>query len=492
MAYSPWSFCVRTFGCKVNQYESQSLREAWLSMNGTETDDPAAADVVLLNTCAVTANAVADARQSVHRLNREAPQTGIVIAGCAAEAVREELAALPGVVAVVGQLGKALLLEEPPLMQLARLNASPLLGRLSVRNGSLRPQTEEAASRAFAEKLPDGTADEQTQKCEPAPSGRRYPPFVISGFRRSRPVLKVQDGCSHGCSYCIVPLTRGPARSRAPQDCLDELRRLLDAGFREIMLSGINLRQYAVRDGEVHDFWDLVSWLDSRLAPEWSADARPDPARLRISSVDPAQLTPRGLDCLASTHLVCPHLHISLQSGSAAVLSAMRRAHYSPEGLTDAVRQVTHFWPRFGLGADILMGFPGEEEQHVRETLDVVRALPLTYAHVFPFSARPGTLAASLPGQIEKAERQHRAARVRALVADKGQTFREASLNEERLMVALDHNEEMEDSPAPHGIDACYVPCRLSGPVRESGHALIPVRPLRVERSVLVVEQIIL
>lgn len=125
MPYSSWTFCVQTFGCKVNQYESQSLREAWLTMNGTETDDPAVADVVLLNTCAVTANAVADARQAVHRLSREAPEARIIITGCAAEAAGEELVALPGVVAVAGQAGKALLLEQPPLTQLERLKVSP-------------------------------------------------------------------------------------------------------------------------------------------------------------------------------------------------------------------------------------------------------------------------------------------------------------------------------------------------------------------------------
>ncbi len=470
MPYSSWTFCVQTFGCKVNQYESQSLREAWLTMNGTETDDPAVADVVLLNTCAVTANAVADARQAVHRLSREAPEARIIITGCAAEAAGEELVALPGVVAVAGQAGKALLLEQPPLTQLERLKVSPML--------ELFPAQRKQRSR--------------TQTDSSVSSERVYPPFAISGFRRARPVLKVQDGCSHGCTYCIVPLTRGPARSRSPRECLEELRRLLDAGYREIMLSGINLRQYAVREGDVRDFWDLIAWLDRELAPDWSGAERSDPARLRISSVDPAQLTPRAVDCLASSRLVCPQLHVSLQSGSPAVLSAMRRGHYAPEGLIEAIRAVSGIWPRFGLGADILMGFPGETETHVQETLEVVRELPLTYAHVFPFSARPGTVAAGLPDQVGKAERQSRAARVRTLVETKRRAFWEASLREKNLLIALDSNDNAENVRGQHGVDACYVPCRLSVPLRGAGHTLVPVRPLRVERGGLIVEPILL
>ena len=459
MPYDLWTFCILTFGCKVNQYESQSVREAWQGMNGTETDTPAEADVILLNTCAVTANAVADARQAVRRLQREAPGVPVVIAGCAAEVARRQLVALPGVLRVVAQDDKARLLDAPPLLGFSDTATTPF------------PSTPaEALARA-------------------AVRDRTFPPFKIGGFRRARPVLKVQDGCSHGCAYCIVPLTRGPARSRSPQDCLAELRRLLAAGYREIMLSGINLRQYAMRDEGCRDFWELLLYLDRELAPEWGSGARPDPARLRISSVEPAQLSERGIAALAETRLVCPHLHLSLQSGSADVLKAMRRGHYTPEGLLASVESVAKLWPRFGLGADILMGFPGETEGQVRETLKVVRSLPLTYAHVFPYSARPGTVAADLPNQVEKAVRQERAARVRAVVDAKREAFWRDSLDAERLWVALDCNEDAE--AGQHGVDECYIPCRLKTPLRGAGHALVPVRPVSVTRKGLVVEPLI-
>ncbi len=459
MQYNPWTFCILTFGCKVNQYESQSVREAWQRMSGTETDVPSCADVILLNTCAVTANAVADARQAVRRLQREAPGVPVVIAGCAAEVARRQLAALPGVLRVLEQDSKARLLDAPPLLQFAGEG---------VAEPSPFPSTPaEATARA-------------------ALRDRSFPPFEIGGFRRARPVLKVQDGCSHGCAYCIVPLTRGPARSRPPKDCLAEMRRLLEAGYREIMISGINLRQYSMRDEGCRDFWELLSYLDRALAPEWGSGARPDPARFRISSVEPAQLSERGIDALAETRMVCPHLHLSLQSGSGEVLRNMRRGHYTPEELVAAVESVAKLWPRLGLGADILMGFPGETEAHVLETLEVVRNLPLTYAHVFPYSSRPGTVAAELPDQVEKAARQERAARVRSLVDAKREASWKAALGCETLTVALDCNEDA--GAGQHGIDECYVPCRLNRPIHGSGHALVPVRPVSLTRKGLIVE----
>ena len=246
-----------------------------------------------------------------------------------------------------------------------------------------------------------------------------------------------------------------------------------------------------MRNEGCRDFWDLLSYLDRELAPEWGSGARPDPARFRISSVEPAQLTERGIATLAETRMVCPHLHLSLQSGSADVLKAMRRGHYTPEALLSAVEGVAKLWPRFGLGADILMGFPGETESHVLETLEVVRSLPLTYAHVFPYSARPGTVAAELPDQVGKAVRQERAARVRAVVEAKREAFWTDTLTCGRLLVALDCNEDAGTSSGQHGVDECYVPCRLRTPLQGEGHTLIPVRPVSADRKGVLVEPIL-
>lgn len=456
MQYAHWIFYILTFGCKVNQYESQALREAWTMRGGCETDDSKSADIVLLNTCAITANAVADARQAISRLYRENPNIQIIVTGCASEVAREEFTPLPGVIGVLGQKDKPLLLEKGPfnLFPSTNLNSSHVFQKNAYFPGVKTP--------------------------------RVFPPFSISKFRRARPVLKVQDGCSHKCSYCIVPFTRGMARSRQPSQCLTEIKRLLEAGYREIMISGINLRQYSFSEENCKDFWELISFLDRELAPEWGN--REDCVRLRISSLDPAQLNPSGLETLASTSIICPHLHLSLQSGSPKILHAMRRGHYTPEKVIEAIKSVSSFWPRLGLGADFLMGFPGETEENVNETLDLIQALPLTYAHVFPFSSRPGTVAASMPSQINKIQRQQRAGRVRAAIREKQRQFWNSTLMLEKIWIALDcKGEEISLLPAQHGVDAWYTPCELAKPIQKNDHTLIPARPIGInERGILV------
>ncbi len=426
------TFHILTFGCKVNQYETQALREAWIARCGVETETPAGADVIVLNTCAITANAVSEARRTVRRMRREYPDARIVVTGCAVEAVNADPAALPDADLLMPQQFKARLLDGLP--------------GLLLRRGSF---------------VVVGTDD----------SGSAFPPFEIGDFRRARPVLKVQDGCSHRCAYCIVPFTRGPSRSRSAAAALAEARRLLKAGFREIMISGINLRQYGCAEEGIRDFWDLIVLLERELASEWAGRAR-----FRISSLEPGQLNDRGLDVLAASRLLCPHLHISLQSGSTEVLRQMHRGHYGPDRLCSAVERIRNFWPRFGLGADILTGFPGETEAQALETLDLLEALPFTYAHVFPFSARPGTPAAQRSDQISVSERRLRAERLRKAADRKRRNFFRTMLDQPVLYAAPEGDERC------CGVNEYYVPCRWeAGPTNLSSRSLIPVRPLAVE-----------
>lgn len=432
------TFHLLTFGCKVNQYETQALREAWLAAGAVETDSPALADVVCINTCAVTMQAVSDARKAVRRIRREAPQARLLLTGCAAAKVtaddteRAALMALPGIEAVYAPALK------PDLLTLF---------------GSPKPDTDVP--------FQPNTAN-------------AYPPFAISDFRRSRPVLKVQDGCTQGCAYCIVPLTRGPSRSRPPEDSLAELRRLLATGFREIMISGINLRQYSQHnaDGQRENFWDLLRLLDSSLAPEWAGRAR-----LRLSSIDPAQLDAHALDVLHSTRLVCPHMHLSLQSGSPSVLHSMGRGHYTPERVLECVGELTRIWPVMALGADLISGFPGETDAEHSETLDLVRALPLSYAHVFPYSERPGTRAATLPSSVSGDVRRARAAALRGIISIKHRNFQEKLVGSDCLMA-------ME--PNGHGVNELYVSCRPEIPIPHR-RELVPVTVVGTEKDGLLV-----
>ena len=381
-----WKFHFVTFGCKVNQYETQALREAWTARGGEECDSPDAADVVCVNSCAITARGERDARNALFRARRAAPHARVVLTGCAARLAAAGLAAEDAPDAVVPQEAKSLLLAGP-------------------------------------DRIADGVTEVSADAA--------FPPFEISGFRRARPVLKVQDGCRHRCTYCIVPLTRGPCRSRDPLDAAREARRLLEAGYAEIMISGVNLRQYGRDRPEYGDFWSLLQRLDAALAPEFAGRAR-----LRISSLEPSQLDERGLDILRGCRMVCPHLHISLQHASPAVLRRMGRGHYSADMLERAVEALRRHWPVMALGADLLPGFPGETEEDVRILLDFVERTPFSYAHVFPYSRRPGTAADAMSGHLPQGLKQERAARIRAAVEARQRRFREEQLRLPRMLAA--------------------------------------------------------
>lgn len=469
-----FSFHIVTYGCKVNQYESQALREYWTKLGGVEVDAPAGADLLFLSTCAVTKEAVGEARRKARHWSQLGAQQ-FIVSGCAATAAPGDFSDFQ--VAVVPQQRKSELLNSHPLDLPA----------------ALRHKLPVAPHAALPGHVPAGA--EGMKKIVSAKDGQAFPPFQISSFRRARPVIKVQDGCSHHCAYCIVPFTRGPSCSRPLKDILEEARRLIAAGHREIMLSGVNLRQYR---SEEQNFWAVLRALNAELAPEWQGMVR-----LRLSSLEPAQLNAEGLESLEATTLLCPHIHLSLQSGSAGVLKRMGRAHYSPEFMVEAVGKLGRFWPLFGLGADFLMGFPGESAVETEETLHMVKALPLSYAHVFPWSLRPGTVAATLPNCLPLAQRHEHAALVRALVAEKQEYFLQKVLDSQKmLLVALDRGPHSKKQYCDHtskkaflnGVDEHYVPCLV--PVEnlndldrysrwvveraESPHTLLPMNPVKL------------
>jgi MiaB-like tRNA modifying enzyme len=420
MTESSNTFHIVTLGCKVNQYESQAIRESWTARGYRETEHPENASILLVNSCAVTSRAMNDVMRTIRRLHRDVPGAEIIVTGCAAQAEPGTLGAMEGVSRVVSQRDKTVLTG-----------------------------------------IGTGPREEQPG----------FPPLAISDFNRARAVLKVQDGCSHRCTYCIIPLTRGKSVSRPPREVITEAGRLFAAGVREITLCGINLRQFG-RDLSPHtDFWDLVRALDEQLAPEWAGRAR-----LRISSLEPADLTDKALRVLSASRLVCPHLHISLQSGSRSVLKRMGRGHYTPDMVTDFLVHLHDPWPIFALGADILMGFPGETEEEFLETLDFCRTLPLSYAHVFPFSPRPGTAAAGFRHQIPEHLRRERAKAVREAIAPKRREFLKRISRLETLDVVLEQSRR--------GMCQYYVECRLTEEPEGAGpRNMIRVRPTGVEKN---------
>ena len=401
-------FLLTTQGCKVNQYESQAIREALVQDGLMETSDPSLADIVLINSCAVTERAVLDLAKLIRNFAAADPKPWIVVLGCAVEADRERILALCLVDEVIAQKDKATL----------------------VRMG------------------------------EPSAP---FPALSISGYNRARGVIKVQDGCSHGCTYCIIPSTRGRSVSRPVAEIIGEARRLLEAGIREISLCGINLRHYGRDLPGTTDFWDLLAEVDQALSPRWAGRAR-----LRLGSLEPGDLSAKALSTLAQSRLMTPHLHISLQSGSPEVLRRMGRGHYGLEQIFAFLHDLRDIWPVFGLGADLIAGFPGETQSHADETLEVIKRLPLSYAHVFPYSERPGTPAAGFKGPVPGHVRRERAKILRQEVTRQRAGFLRDLLRLPDMTVAL------EDGGT--GMNEFYVECTVRDAPPQAG-GLLRVSP---------------
>ncbi len=489
----PWSFHIITLGCKVNQYESQAIREAWYTCGGVEVADPAMADVALVNSCAVTAKGEREGRNALYRLHRAKSDALRILTGCAANLIAKSLPTTaknsPHAYfhVCVPPRAKAILLQGPWQWQ--------------------------------HNKLPHILPEKQVF----SPFGNKG--FCIRASQKARPVVKVQDGCSHRCTYCIVPLMRGPSVSRAATDILAEIHSLLEAGHSEIMLSGINLHQYG-RNTSAHtptqtsipqNFWHLLRFLDTNLAPQWLGKAR-----LRLSSLEPTQLTEEGIHTLCTARLLCPHMHISLQHGSERVLKNMGRGHCRLEILQEALTQIRSHWQSnltyekktheqtlLGIGADILMGFPGEEEEDVQKTLMLIKTLGLTYAHVFPYSQRPGTPATTFAGQVPHALTLERTARVRAQVSTQKNTFLQQLCHKKYVNIVPNYmhtaaqNTVAISTPEVQqtydmgtmgiwndmgkGIDAHYAPCRILVPMGQKlPQGIIAARPVHIEKETLI------
>lgn len=500
------SFYLHSFGCKVNQYEVQALREAWTLQGWQESFDPEKTDLILINTCAVTHRAIAELRNTVRRFHRQNNKADIILTGCAAEVQTEELWKLPGLILVLKMKDKALLqdLDHELLIKLKELaeedkkNPEALAKALKElgREPLSLPAVDEESG---LEKLPLAELHKSREK-------NPFPPLGISDYTRSRAVLKIQDGCSHFCTYCIVPYARGKSRSRFVEESLAELGRLLEGGFGEIIISGINLRQYrnifaqgkapkAYYESQTgNNFWDFMELLENNFSKEWAGKAR-----FRISSLEPSQLNDRALEVLAKSSLIAPQLHLSLQSGSNEVLKNMGRAHYQPAEILSWLEKLNLYWPVISLGADFISGFPEETKADHEATLKLMRELPLSYAHIFPYSKRPGTKAANMKGQLNNQIKKERAAELRALVQKKQEAFAKSLLGRDDLMVAVEEKPNAEGRL--HGINQWYLDCEFMEALPDFGESqkekinpglrakLIPAKALELRGNSLLVER---
>lgn len=370
----------RTTGCKVNQFDTQSIAAAVSDMPVVFCDPDDRADLVVVNACTVTMNADRDGRSAAFKAIRSGAR--VILAGCMATRLQDQgiTSTMPPEISIIA--GTA---DRSGLVSGIRDHISRILASGLDRSGTLT----------------DG--DDCGNERPHSPMTNEAP--IASG--RSRPLVKIQDGCDCRCTYCIVPLVRGPSTSRSIDDVLDQVRFSVSAGAAEIVLTGVDLAAWGrSSDGRYGRLDELLE----RLTRAGTG------ARFRLSSLEPHGLCCELLDSMASNPDICPHLHIPMQSGSDAVLARMKRP-YSAGRFRDLVMEAATRIPGLVLGMDVIAGFPGETDADFEQTVEMVRALPTTYLHVFPYSPRPGTPAASMDDQVPDGIRKERARVLRQFAA---------------------------------------------------------------------------
>jgi threonylcarbamoyladenosine tRNA methylthiotransferase MtaB len=409
------TFYIENFGCRATQADAASIEAQLLTRGYARAGEAAGADVVIVNTCTVTAAADAQARDAIRHLHAARPAARILATGCYAQRAPEELAAMPGVAWVVGNSHQT---HIPRL-----LGDAPAPGSFFPLE-ALEGGTPSLASAAA--KILTGNIFEISDVL--------LPPAWGGESGRTRPVLKIQDGCNNRCAYCVIPLVRGRSRSLPPPRVIEEIGRLIAAGAKEVVLSGINLGSYGRDLSPRAEFGDLVR----RILDDTPLE------RLRLSSIEPMDVTRDLVELVASTHRLAPHFHIPLQSGSDRILAAMHR-WYRAEHYARRMELIAERLPHAAIGADVIAGFPGEMEEDHRRTLEFIERLPFTYLHPFAFSKRPGTRAAAISGEVHPADVRRRSRELRALGAQKSETFRAAQAGEMLRVLTL-HRSGTDDA----------------------------------------------
>jgi threonylcarbamoyladenosine tRNA methylthiotransferase MtaB len=369
-----------TLGCRLNLWETEAMK--------TLAAQAGVADAVVVNTCAVTAEAVRKARQEIRRLHRDHPGARIVVTGCAAQTEPETFAAMPEVALVLGNADK------------------------------MRPESWQRLA-------PDFTGETERVVVDDIMSVRETASHLIDGFgTRSRAYVQVQNGCDHRCTFCIIPYGRGNSRSVPAGAVVDQVARLADRGFAEVVLSGVDLTSWGADLPGRPRLGDLVLKILSHV---------PGLARLRLSSIDSIEADPRLMEALASEPRLMPHLHLSLQAGHDLTLKRMKRRHLR----ADAIRfceEARSLRPDIAFGADLIAGFPTETESMFQGTLDLIAECGLTWLHVFPYSPRKGTPAAKMPPVPAPLIRE-RAQRLREAGAQAARRHLEAQIGTTRTVL---------------------------------------------------------
>ncbi|WP_422075729.1 tRNA (N(6)-L-threonylcarbamoyladenosine(37)-C(2))-methylthiotransferase MtaB [Tranquillimonas rosea] len=392
-----------THGCRLNAYESEAMAEM--------SKQAGLDDAVIVNTCAVTSEAVRKARQDIRRLRRENPGATLIVTGCAAQTDPDSFAAMDEVDRVVGNAEK------------------------------MRPET-------WANMAPDLIGTTEPVQVDDIMSVRETAGHLIDGFgSRSRAYVQVQNGCDHRCTFCIIPYGRGNSRSVPAGVVVDQIKRLVESGYNEVVLTGVDLTSWGADLPQTPQLGDLVRRILKLV---------PDLPRLRISSIDSIEADPALMEAIATEPRLMPHMHLSLQHGSDLILKRMKRRHLRDDAIAFC-EEARRLRPGMTFGADIIAGFPTETEEHFADSLRLVEECDLTWLHVFPYSPRPGTPAARMP-QLDRKTIKDRAARLRAAGSERqaahmaGWRGRHAVLMEAPRMGRTEHFAEVRfDSERPVG-----------------------------------------
>jgi threonylcarbamoyladenosine tRNA methylthiotransferase MtaB len=396
---------ITTLGCKTNQFESAAMSEKFEKSGYNMVPFSAEADIYIINSCTVTARTDAETRRLIRRARRLNPAARIVATGCYAQVAPEELERLPEVDSVLGNH------EKQDIIAL-------------VESGESR--------------ISNIAADRETG------------PLKLESFaEHTRAFLQAQNGCNSFCAYCIVPYARGRSRSVPLEDVLQGVRDLADNGYQEIVLTGIHLGAYGLDLTPAVTLTDLVRRIDSeRLVP-----------RLRIGSVEPNEVTDELLELMASSEIICPHLHLPLQSGSDSVLKRMGR-RYTADFFRNLVTRISASIPNVFIGADVIAGFPGESDAEFNETLQLIKDLSFSDLHVFPYSSRPGTKAADMSDQVPGSVIKKRAELLRDCATLKKAEFlaKQAGIKLQVLIQGYDANTLMRK-----GISRNYITVHFPG-----------------------------
>jgi threonylcarbamoyladenosine tRNA methylthiotransferase MtaB len=433
------TFFIEQFGCRATQADAAAIEQQLRERGYAASADANSANVVVVNTCTVTASADLQARQTIHAIHRENPAARIVVTGCYAQRAPEEIAELAGVAWVVGNSHKS---EIPRLVQ------------------DLAPVSPRASSTGF---VPLAAIGGESLPLERGPAKiltgnileqREFLFAPIEGGEagHTRPVLKIQDGCDKRCAYCVIPHVRGRSRSLAPDRVLEEIRGLAARGAREVVLSGIDLGNYG-RDLQPRgDLGELLRRILNETPIE----------RLRMSSIEPIDVSEDLIALFATRERLARHFHMPMQSGSDRILAAMHR-WYRAEHYARRAELVREWLPDAAIGADVIAGFPGETEEDHRATLSLIARLLLTYLHVFSFSPRPGTPAAELQDHVPAAVIARRAKELRALGEEKKAAFHAAQAGRTLRVLTLQRSGEDTAGPWTRALSGNYLDVNVSG-----------------------------